>query len=474
MRNLIHTSVKNANLVDCENKQHISSQPTILTKENFLGEFRTDLDKKKVLANLGIISDVLLEWEFIKGDIGKNSTLMNELNSRTKYISQIDGLQKNLSDGLNYLENIIGGEDTRLTTVEQLIDTLNTSFNELKNYLIDDIDISVLKETVDTISQQVQNITTLIQVSTKIDNALTLLSGENPGLYVPDLSKSVSDLENQMKSILESYVTKDDLGGDDFNFATQEQVTQISNRVTNINNELQSTVKTDQTGHVLDLKTKSISNNFGPIDVSNSFNMTNASPLDVRFVVQSISDLHSLNPKVCYAGMGVIVADQASLYILRKPQSGTITKEYIQDEKGQNWKCPEDLVIEALSQDEYNKKIEDETINPNMFYYIYEDQTSEPDRSDYDSDEAYNEAYDKWLRVLQQQYMSAVWGTDIERQLALKASNDQVISIINLIGSNSDVNSESKITIFGLINKLVQTISTLENRIEELESKISE
>ena len=42
----IHASVKNANLVDCGKKQHISSKPSPLLKENFLGEFRTELDKK--------------------------------------------------------------------------------------------------------------------------------------------------------------------------------------------------------------------------------------------------------------------------------------------------------------------------------------------------------------------------------------------------------------------------------------------
>ena len=48
MLNHTYTSVKNANLVDCGKKQHIPSQPAPLLKDNFLGEFRTDLEKKKV------------------------------------------------------------------------------------------------------------------------------------------------------------------------------------------------------------------------------------------------------------------------------------------------------------------------------------------------------------------------------------------------------------------------------------------
>jgi hypothetical protein len=92
MLNPTYTSVKNANIVDCGKKQHIPSQPFPLLRDNFLGEFRTELDKKKVLANLGIVTELSLEWEFIKGDIGRSEALMTELDSRTKYVSELDGL----------------------------------------------------------------------------------------------------------------------------------------------------------------------------------------------------------------------------------------------------------------------------------------------------------------------------------------------------------------------------------------------
>jgi hypothetical protein len=91
MLNHTYTSVKNANLVDCGKKQHIPSQPLPLIRDNYLGEYRTELDKKKVLANLGIATDFSLEWEYIKGDIGRNVALMQELDSRTKYMSELDG-----------------------------------------------------------------------------------------------------------------------------------------------------------------------------------------------------------------------------------------------------------------------------------------------------------------------------------------------------------------------------------------------
>ena len=99
--------------------------------------------------------------------------------------------------------------------------------------------------------------------------------------------------------------------------------------------------------------------------------------------------------------MGVIVSDQASLYILREPANGVIDEAYIKDEEGINWKCPEDLVIEVLTQEEYDKKVEENSINPNMFYYIHEEITEEPTLEDFNGDEeAYKIALNKWLRVL--------------------------------------------------------------------------
>jgi hypothetical protein len=113
MLNHTYTSVKNANLVDCGKKQHIASQPSPLLKDNFLGEFRTELDKKKVLANLGVATDLSLEWEYIKGDIGRSEALMQELDSRTKYTTQVGEFKDkviSIIEGIQYLETIVGGE----------------------------------------------------------------------------------------------------------------------------------------------------------------------------------------------------------------------------------------------------------------------------------------------------------------------------------------------------------------------------
>ena len=454
MLNHTYTSVKNANLVDCGKKQHISSQPSPLLKDNFLGEFRTELDKKKVLANLGIATSLSLEWEYIKGDIGRSVALMQELDSRTKYVSEIDGFQKTLIEGVKYLESVIGGEqdaeteqDERIAKLEEATSTLNTSLTDLQTYLSEtiEVDLNKVKEDLETITTKVSNITELIQVSTKEGNALVLLSGEGeefPGLYVPDLSQDVqdaqtniTDLRTDVDNILDTYVTKEELGGGDFDFVDQDDfdnyVDTTADTISEIQEELKNTVKTGEDGHVDTLYVNTISknNDDANIVITDSFEVNTGIPLDIRCVVENLDELKALPAKVCYAGMGVVVNSLSSLYILRNPEEGTtIDQDYISNIY--NWKCPEDLVTVALTRPEYEAL---EEINPNVFYYIYEDEiklTQEPKREDFLTEEEFQEAWQAWtnsLKVLSQEYMSASWGVDIENKLAQKASAQSVL-----------------------------------------------
>ena len=513
MLNHTYTSVKNANIVDCGKKQHIPSQPFPLLRDNFLGEFRTELDKKKVLANLGIVTELSLEWEFIKGDIGRSEALMSELDSRTKYVSELDGLQKSIIEGIQQLEIIVGGEqdeetnqNNRLTLLEDALEECSGSLSDLKNYIANTVDINIqeLNSKLNEVTSKVDNITNLIQVSTKEGNALTIESGDYAGLYVPDLSQAVNQATSDIQTIrqdvtiindsLESFVTKDDLGGGDFNFVNQSEFDSYTestdNKLKNIDSELARTVKTGEDGHVdtLFVNTISKNNTDGNIKLTDSFELEAGIPLDIRFVVKNLEELHSLKPWVCYPGMGVIVSNQASLYILREPADGVITEEYIKDEQGINWKCPEDLVIEVLTQEEYDKKVEEGSISPHMFYYIHEEIVEEPKREDFDNDESYTEALNKWLRVLQQQYMSAVWGQDIEKLVASKAPNTSVKSLESEIqrlqdlldslsgGAGSvnlkDLNDQVQINISNIDNLTTQT-ETLKTDLSALQTSVN-
>lgn len=493
MLNHTYTSVKNANLVDCGKKQHIPSQPFPLLRDNFLGEYRTELDKKKVLANLGIATDLSLEWEYIKGDIGRSEALMGELDSRTKYTSKIDGFYKTVIEGIEYLETVVGGEqegeeeqNNRLTALEQSSKELRDSLNTLKTYIAETVDINIetLQENLNIVTEKVNNITNLIQVSTKANNALILIpegseEGETPGLYVPDLSEEVSaatqnieKLQENVQDILGTYVTKEELGGGDFNFVSQGDfdtyVDNTKDTISNIQKELTKTVKTGEDGHVDTLYVNKISkdNDDNNIIITDSFEVNSGIPLDIRFVRENLEELYALPVKVCYPGMGVIVNSLSSLYILRKPAEGIqLTQEYIANPN--NWKCPEDLVTMALTRQAYEEL---EEINPNVFYYIYEDEitrTQEPKRDEFLTDEEFEQAFQQWvdsLKILSQEYMSASWGVDIENKLAKKASSQSVSLLIseinNIKGNGNNPSLES-------LNSSIQELQTKDEQFKE-------
>ena len=507
MLNHTYTSVKNANLVDCGKKQHIPSQPSPLLKDNFLGEFRTELDKKKVLANLGIASDLVLEWGNIKGDIGDNAALIQELNARTNYISKISGFSQTLVDGIIYLETTIGGEqdaenaqNNRIQILETAKQNIETEINTIKTYLSDSVDVNIkaMQESIDVIDKQLANITSLITVSSKEGNALEILDGETPGLYVPNLSEridtvqeDITELQGSVTTITESldtFVTKNQLGGDgDFKFVNQSDFdgfsATVDSRLDNFETELEKTVKTGEDGHVDTLYVNKISkDNDGNIEVTDSFEITTDKPLDIRFVKETIDDLLSIPVSTCYEGMGVIVNSLSALYIL-KPTVGKLTQEYVSDIN--NWKCPEDLVTVAISQADYDKL---EEKNPNVFYYIYEEEftlTKPPRREEYESDEDFENAKTNWenqIKHLDQQYVSASWGIEIEEILSKKASNEAVNSLkseINAIKGNGE--GPSLGTLGNSINELQTKTDTLEETVklksellESIETNVSE
>lgn len=512
MLNHTYTSVKNANLVDCGKKQHIPSQPSPLLKDNFLGEFRTELDKKKVLANLGIATSLSLEWEYIKGDIGRSDALIQELDSRTKYVSEIDGFQKSIIDGIKHLETVISeeeeGEETqnnRLTELETLTQKTVADLDDLKDYITNTVDVNVekLQEDLTTITESINNITNLIQVSNKAGNAIKLLGdsdvaeGEIPGLYVPDLSSKVNEtsekveaLETEVSDIKESlddFVTKEDLGGDGFEFVDQSSFDSFANSTTDqldgIKEELANTVKTGEDGHVDTLYVNKVSkdNDSGNIQITDSFEVTGGIPLDIRFVRETIEDLLSLPVSVCYEGMGVIVNSLSSLYILKHTE-GALTQEYISDIN--NWKCPEDLVTVAMTQIDYANL---EEKNPNVFYYIYEEEftlTKPPRREEYETDDDFENAKIAWeeqVKSLDQQYVSASWGIEIEDLLSKKASNESFNLLKKEINAiKGDVGGPSLGTLGTSIAELQNKTQTLESntqtnsdRIEDLETDVS-
>ena len=458
MLNHTYTSVKNANLVDCGKKQHIPSQPTPLLKENFLGEFRTELDKKKVLAALGIATELSLEWGNIKGNIGDSTQLMTELDARTTYNSVLHGMSKTIGEGIAYLESIVGGEEAAEEEQNRLIaelkanfTTLQTAIDGVQTYLTNNVDVAIdkLDEGLKGINTSIENITSLIKVSKKDGNALKLLTEEdgevNPGLYVQDLSeevKKIPTLSGQIADIsssLDNYITRSELGTGPYKFVSESTfnayTSTTSTTLADIDSELKKTIKTGADGNVNTLGVNKIISSSKNIEIDRSLKRTTDAPLDIYCVRNSLQELYALDPEVCYAGMGVIVAsDDPALYILRDPKGKEINSEYVTNPD--NWKCPEDLVTVALSRYDYDELVKQNKTSDHIFYYVYEDDEIEykpkPIRKEDESDAEYLAALDLWINhelLLPQEYLSAQWGVGIEKQLSKKAPKEAITAL---------------------------------------------
>jgi hypothetical protein len=156
---------------------------------------------------------------------------------------------------------------------------------------------------------------------------------------------------------------------------------------------------------------------------------------------------------------------------LRKPAEGVVfDQDYIKNPN--NWKCPEDLVTVALTKDEYENL---EEINPNVFYYVYEEEitlTQEPKREEYLTDAEFQKAWEDWtnsLKTLSQEYMSASWGVDIENKLSKKASSQSVSLLMAEIKSiKGDGTSPSLESLNQSVEELHLEDSKLKERVNEV------
>lgn len=143
-------------------------------------------------------------------------------------------------------------------------------------------------------------------------------------------------------------------------------------------------------------------------------------PLDARSVVDNFTELYSISADTAYLGMRVSNLEDGNIYML-------IDKSKINEKEG--WKtstaelpelpasteiitCTEAeyKVLEENTNDDFTPKDESKPcLNPDTYYYIYEDSLSPETQS--------------------QEYLNRAWGQNIEDTLSTKATQDAVIEI---------------------------------------------
>ena len=467
-----YTSVESGKQVACKNTQHYIPEEIYLLKKNFLGEFRTSLEKAKVRANLGIADSETLLWGNIQGDISNqtdiaayiNTLLAFDFNAEKDFdpgndFENVKNVRQAAITCLQYLSKIKGeGEEIEATNVrinalinnlygveslddiegsdQGVINKLNTDFRALQQSLgetttkvntIEEQITSIIQD-IDSINNSLQEINNLIKISKKEGNALQM---EEDGLFVRDLSSSIQSntegittLQGKVSTLEENskdYLTRDDFGSDDLNFISGEQ----------LDAKLSSYIKTGSDAVVNSITattttTDKIQSNNDSISVNKPFSYDFSGPNGSVLSVKSQADLLSINPEKVWKGMPVIVENDAIMYIFTKEP----TEETVNNIS--NWKSADSLSIEVLTYDEYRQKKSEGTLNPGVYYYIIEDEVDLKeipsinkymDENGYVSAEnlkAYQDAVDIWYAdayKLHRQYMSALWGVEMEKKL---------------------------------------------------------
>lgn len=249
----IYTSVSNANIIPCGKREPIKSDPIPLLRNNYLGEYRTELERAKVRKNLGIADEQSLLWGNIDGTIEEQKDLVRYVEQKWQYDNDIAENIHTVKDALDYalyyiskyednteeIENINQQIEEIRQSIEQTeielkqgidknsgdIETINNSINQI-NSQITDINEAIKNIDVD---QNIQNWITKnlegsktikieesldVIISDQEDNALHLVTqtldpGEEgepieitlPGLYVKDYGSIISNIAEEIEGV---------------------------------------------------------------------------------------------------------------------------------------------------------------------------------------------------------------------------------------------------------------------------------
>ena len=286
----IYTSVSNADIKPCGKKGHlIKSEPIPLLRNNYLGEYRTELERAKVRKNLGIADEQSLIWGNIGGTIEAQKDLVQYIEQKWTYTSDVAENINTVKDALDYALFFISQYEANTEEIEEIkvdISNIRTSIQVLGEDLKREIDtnregLNNLSQDITEINQAISDINTAIEnidvdknilnwiknnlqnsktVEIKEDNTIEVIlskqdtnaihlieqelppaeEGEEPstitlpGIYVKDLEPQ---LEEAQKSIGEVQKAQEE---------TNEKVSTNSESITNIQTSLE-TMATYQT-----------------------------------------------------------------------------------------------------------------------------------------------------------------------------------------------------------------------------------
>ena len=163
----IYAAVSNGNNVHCGKRiPKYQAQPIPLMKSNYLGEFRTQLEKAKARKNLGIGDEFLLTWGNITGHIEDNKDLTTFIENQWKYEYVSPYIQqeiKNVKQALDYALYYVStyeANDEAVHNLSQKFDTLTSHVDEVQEQLQNNINLNSTR--ISDIQNNIQSINKLI------------------------------------------------------------------------------------------------------------------------------------------------------------------------------------------------------------------------------------------------------------------------------------------------------------------------
>ena len=163
----IYAAVSNGNNVHCGKRiPKYQAQPIPLMKSNYLGEFRTQLEKAKARKNLGIGDEFLLTWGNITGRIEDNKDLTTFIENQWKYEYVSPYIQqeiKNVKQALDYALYYVStyeANDEAVHNLSQKFDILTSHVDEVQEQLQNNINLNSTR--ISDIQNNIQSINNLI------------------------------------------------------------------------------------------------------------------------------------------------------------------------------------------------------------------------------------------------------------------------------------------------------------------------
>lgn len=221
----IYAAVSNGNQVHCGKRiPKYQAMPIPLMKSNYLGEFRTQLEKAKARRNLGIGDEYTLTWGNITGHIEDNRDLVQFIENQWKYEYVSPYIQqeiKNVKEALDYALYYVStyeANDQAVQNLSRQFDELTQHVNGVQQQLEQDIEqnannIQNLGESIQNINQEISDINEAlrtINVDQNIHDWVEQNLGQSSTIYFKDVTEidPETDEENVIFQVMEIKISQ--------------------------------------------------------------------------------------------------------------------------------------------------------------------------------------------------------------------------------------------------------------------------